>query len=223
MSAVKNVMMNYARYAELDEFFEKELEDAGYGGLEVVKSPVGVRLTVYVTRPGLVIGRRGAGIKALTERVAERFNIQNPQISVMEVEVPELNPRIMCSRIAYTVTKGTPFRRAAIWALNSIMNAGALGAEVIVSGKLRSERAHFEKYRDGIVPKSGETARKMVVEATKHVLLKMGLYGIKVRIALKDVLPPEFELKEEAKPEQAEAAQVEAASSGGGGSEGSEG
>jgi len=196
MSAVKSVMRNFARNAELDEFLEQELADAGYGGVDILKTPVGTRITVFASRPGMVIGRRGLGIKELTEKVEKHFELPNPQISVLEVEVPELNPRIMCNRIAQTVTRGTAFRRAANWALNAIMAAGALGAEVSVAGKLRSERAHHEKYRSGIVPKSGESASRIVREATSDVLLKMGLYGIKVRIALRDSIPPEVELVE---------------------------
>lgn len=196
MSAVKNVLKTHARNAELDEFLEHELADAGFAGADLLKNPVGTRITVYVTRPGLVIGRRGVGIKDLTTKLEQKFGLQNPQVSVMEVEVPELNPRIMCSRIAYTVTRGTAFRRAANWALNSIMAAGALGAEIAVAGKLRSERAHHEKFRAGIVPKSGDTAARVVREASRDVLLKMGLYGIKVRVALKDAVPSEVQLVE---------------------------
>jgi len=196
MSAVKNVMKSYIRNAEIDEFLQQELAEAGYGASDILKTPIGTRITVYVTRPGLVIGRRGLGIKELTEKLEKKFNLPNPQISVAEVEIPELNPLIMCNRIAQMVQKGIPFRRAALWALNSIMAAGAMGAEIRIAGKLRSERANFEKYRAGILPKSGDPAEKMVREATTHVLLKMGLYGIKVKIALKDLLPPEFELKE---------------------------
>jgi small subunit ribosomal protein S3 len=196
MSAVKSVMKSHIRNAEVDEFLQQELADAGYGASEIVRTPLGTRITVYVTRPGLVIGRRGLGIKELTEKLEKKFNLPNPQISVAEVEIPELNPLIMCNRIAQLVQRGTPFRRAAMWALNSIMAAGAMGAEIRIAGKLRSERANFEKYRAGVLPKSGEPAEKMVREATTHVLLKMGLYGIKVKIALKDLMPPEFELKE---------------------------
>jgi len=201
MSAIKNIMKNYAKNAELDEFLQKELVDAGYGGVDVFKTPIGTRITIFVTRPGLVIGRRGMGIKDLTSLIEKKFGLPNPQISVLEVEVPELNPMVMCNRIAQNIVRGGAFRRAALWALNSIMNAGALGAEIIISGKLRSERAHYEKYRAGIVPKSGDPALKVVKEATTHVLLKMGLYGIKVRIALKNVLPPEVEIIEK-KPEE---------------------
>ena len=194
--AIKSVMKRYARNTELDEFLEDELKDAGYGGSEIQRTPIGTRISVYVTRPGVVIGRRGMGIRALTEKLEQKFGLANSQISVLEVEVPEMNPRIMCGRIVHSVSRGVRFRRAALWALNSIMGAGALGAEITIAGKLRSERSRFEKHRAGIVPKSGDLAKKTVRIATRDVLLKMGLYGIKVRIALKGAVPPEVEVLE---------------------------
>jgi len=204
ITSVKKVMNKFSRNAELDEYLETNLKDAGYGGVEITTSPVGTRITLYVQRPGLVIGRRGMGIRDLTDKLEKKFALPNPQISVVEEQAPELNPRIMCSRIAQTVIRGTAFRRAAIWALNSMMNAGAMGAEIVISGKLRSERAHFEKYTAGVVPKSGDTAERSVRRATTDVLLKMGLYGVQVKIAIKDAIPSEVELKElsEGKPDQ---------------------
>jgi len=196
ISPTRIIMSNFFRNAELDEFLEKELAHAGYGGAEIQMTPVGTRVTVYVTRPGLVIGRRGFGIKELTDKLEKEFGLNNPQVSVLEIEVPELNPRIIANRVAQMIEKGTAFRRAAIWALNTIMDAGAMGAEVVISGKLRSERASFEKYTAGILPKSGDPA-KAVREATTHVLLKMGLYGIKIKIANKEAFPTDFEIKSE--------------------------
>ena len=196
MSAIKKVMGHFARNAEIDEYLQNEIAESGYGGVDILKTPVGTRITLFVTRPGIVIGRRGTGIRSLTENIETKFKIQNPQISVLEIEVPELYPQIMCNRIAHNVRRGTAFRRAALWALNSIMGAGAMGAEISVSGKLRSERAHHEKHRAGIVLKSGETAKRVVREATSDVLLKMGLYGIKVKISIKDAIPPEVEIKD---------------------------
>ena len=195
ISPTKTIMNNFFRNAELDEFLEKELTHAGYGGAEIQITPIGTRVTVYVTRPGLVIGRRGFGIKELTDKLEKEFGLNNPQVSVLEIEVPELNPRIIANRVAQMIENGTAFRRAAMWALNSIMDAGAMGAEVVISGKLRSERASFEKYTAGILPKSGDPAEKAVREATTHVLLKMGLYGIKIKIANKDAFPTDFEIK----------------------------
>jgi small subunit ribosomal protein S3 len=82
-----------------------------------------------------------------------------------------------------------------MWSLNTIMGAGALGVEVTISGKLRTERAHFEKHTIGVVPKSGEVSDKIVKTGISHVLTKMGLMGIQLRIASKEALPQEFELK----------------------------
>lgn len=202
MSAVKNVMKNSYRNMEITEFLSQELKDAGFGGVELQKTPVGARITVYVTRPGLVIGRKGTGIKDLMAKLEQRFGLQNPQISVLEVTTPELNPVIMCNRIAQLIERGTAFRRASMWTLNTIMNSGALGVEVVISGKLRTERAHFEKHTVGVVPKSGDVADRIVQTGITHVLTKMGLMGIQLRIATKANLPQEFSFAEEAQQQQ---------------------
>src|ERR1051325_11683940 len=115
MSAVKNVMKSNYRNMELDEYLAASLKDAGYGGVDIQKTPIGTRITLYVTRPGLVIGRKGSGIKDLTSKLEQRFGLNNPQISVMEIEVPELNPQIMANRIAQLVERGTAFPRASMW------------------------------------------------------------------------------------------------------------
>ena len=194
MNTIKNVLKNNYRNSELDEFLKEELKDAGFGGADIQKSPLGTRLTLYVTRPGLVIGRKGSGIRDLTSKLEVKFGLTNPQISVVEVEVPELNPKIMCNRLAQLIERGTAFRRAALWTVNTIKNAGALGVEVTISGKLRSERAHFEKHSSGVIPKSGNMADKVVREGITHVLTKMGIMGIRLKIAIKNASPPEFEL-----------------------------
>ncbi|MBA3977018.1 MAG: 30S ribosomal protein S3 [Nitrosopumilus sp.] len=194
MNAIKNVLNNNFKNMELDEFLREELKDAGYGGVDIQKSPLGTRLTLYVTRPGLVIGRKGSGIKDLTSKLEIKYGLTNPQISVIELEVPELNPKIMCNRIAQLIERGTAFRRAALWTVNTIKNAGALGVEVTISGKLRSERAHFEKHSAGVIPKSGNMADRVVKEGITHVLTKMGIMGIQLKIAIKGSVPPEFEL-----------------------------
>ncbi len=170
-------MKNNFRNLELDEYLASTLKDAGYGDVEVQKTPIGTRITLYVTRPGLVIGRKGTGIKDLTTRLEEKFGLTNPQISVLEVSVPELNPKIMCNRIAQLIERGTAFRRAAMWSMNTIMNAGALGVEVAIAGKLRSERAHFEKHSSGVMPKSGHLAEQIVQDRNYFGFDKNGADG----------------------------------------------
>jgi small subunit ribosomal protein S3 len=211
-SAVKSLLSMHRNYADLDEYLEAQLREAGYAGVDIQRNPVGTRITVFVTRPGLAIGRRGTGIKELTERVAQKFNLPNPQIAVSEVDRPELNPRIMAQRTAQIVARGTAFRRAANWTMTTIMEAGAMGCEIGVAGKLRSDRAHKEKYRMGVVPKSGETADQIVRSATTDVLLKLGLFGIKVKIAVPDAIPPPIEFSEVPAEEQQPATPVAPAS-----------
>ena len=196
MTAAKNVMSSNYKNMEIDEYLKASLRETGYGGVEIQKTPIGTRITLYVTRPGLVIGRKGSGIKNFTSKLEQKFGLNNPQISVMEIEVPELNPQIMANRIAQLVERGTAFRRASMWTMNTVMGVGAMGVEISIAGKLRSERAHFEKHSLGVVPKSGNAAGKIVKLGLTDVLTKMGLMGIQLRIALKNEVPPDFELIE---------------------------
>jgi small subunit ribosomal protein S3 len=191
----KALLAKYYKFAELDEYLSEVLKDAGFGGSELEKLPLGYRLNLYVVRPGLVIGRKGVGIRELTDTLIQRFGLENLSVNVVEVTEPDLNPRIVAARLASMAEKGMAFRRAANMAMNSVMRAGAMGVIITVRGKLRSERSHFERYVAGVVPLSGNTAKIMVQSAVTSVLLKMGLYGINVRIAYRDVLPAEFELK----------------------------
>ena len=200
MSAIKNVMKNNFRNMELNEYLSSSLTEAGYGGAEVQKTPIGTKITLFVIRPGLVIGRKGSGIRDLTSRLEQQFGLENAQVSVTEVTKPELNPNIMANRIAQLIERGTAFRRASLWTINTIMGAGALGVEITVSGKLRGERAHFEKHTAGIIPKSGKVAEEVVRNATRSMLTKMGLVGIKLKISIREQVHHDFDLEAEAQP-----------------------
>jgi len=200
LSAIKNVMKNNFRNMELNEYLSSSLSEAGYGGAEVQKTPIGTKITLFVIRPGLVIGRKGSGIRDLTTKLEQQFNLENAQISVTEVTKPELNPHIMANRIAQLIQRGTAFRRASLWTINTIMGAGAMGVEVTVSGKLRGERAHFEKHSAGTIPKSGKIAEEVVRSSTNSILTKMGLVGIKLKISLKEETHLDFDLSLEAQP-----------------------
>jgi small subunit ribosomal protein S3 len=193
-------MKNNFRNMELNEYLSSSLSEAGYGGAEVQKTPIGTKITLFVIRPGLVIGRKGSGIRDLTTKLEQQFNLENAQISVTEVTKPELNPHIMANRIAQLIERGTAFRRASLWTINTIMGAGAMGVEVTVSGKLRGERAHFEKHSAGTIPKSGKIAEEVVRSSTNSILTKMGLVGIKLKISLKEETHLDFDLSLEAQP-----------------------
>lgn len=194
MSVVKHFISESIKKNEIDEFLQKELARAGYGGVNISKTPLGTHIVIYAMRPGLVIGRGGGTIRELARILEEKFNVPNPQISVSEMEIPELNAYVVASRIASALQRGIHFRRSGYWALNRVMEAGALGVEIIISGKLRTDRSRYEKFKAGYLPKCGDAALKYVRKAGVDVQLKPGTLGVKVRI-----MPPDAEFPDKTK------------------------
>ena len=191
MSVVKRIIKDSIERLKVDELLAKEFEQAGYGGITLTKTPLGAQINLFTMRPGRVIGRRGRAINAASERLERELGISNPQITVVEVEVPELDPRIMASRIANALERGVHYRRALFWALRRIMESGALGCEIVIRGKLRSDRSRFEKVSDGYLPKAGEPAITQLKSATMHVKLKRGTLGINVTLVPPDAKFPD--------------------------------
>ncbi len=191
MSAVKNILSSKIKKAEIYEYLAEKLKDTGFGGVDITFTPMGTRVTIYAMKPGRVIGPRGRVIKEITEDLEKRFGVENPNVTVAEIEVPELNPQVMAYRIAQAMERGVRHRRVAFWALRRIMEAGARGVEIEISGKLTSARHRTEKYTAGIMPKSGDPALKYIRVGKASLLLKPGIYGIKVKIFPPDAPMPE--------------------------------
>ena len=179
----------------LNNYLKVKIKESGFSKVEVSKTPTGTRVVLYVTRPGIVIGRKGTGIRELTEKLETEFGLKNPQLSVEEIKKPELSPRVMCNRMAAHLERGTAFRRATMWTMQQIMENGAMGTQITISGKLRGDRSAFEKHVAGILPRAGHHADVIVSEDIVHVETPMGLIGIRIRIARKEKLIPEFEMK----------------------------
>lgn len=202
MSVVKHFITESIKRTEIDEFLQRKLERAGYGGVTISKTPLGTHIVVYAMRPGLVIGRGGETIRELASILEEKFKVSNPQISVSEIEIPELNAYVVASRVASALQRGVHFRRAGFWSLNQVMEAGALGAEIVISGKLRTERARYEKFKAGYLVKCGEPSIKYMQRAEVHVQLKPGIFGVRVKIMPPDaIFPDKIKILENLPPE----------------------
>ena len=182
----KDFVTEGLRRTKIDEYLEKELERAGYGGMEIQVTPLGTMVIVYAERPGMVIGRGGKTVRQITQNLKNKFDLDNPQVEVKEVDVPELNARIMAAKIANMLQRGMHFRRVAYSTIRRIMGAGAQGVEVTISGKIRGSRSAVAKFTEGYIKKCGEPATRFVEEGFATAPLKPGVLGIVVRI-----MPPE--------------------------------
>ncbi len=183
MSSTKNAIRDNYNTLQLMAYLREEIGDAGFSGADVEARPTGTTITVHVTRPGLVIGRKGEGIRRLTDNIATRFGYKDPRISVKENTKPELSPTVMCNRVASHIKRGTAFRRAVMWTMRQVMAGGAKGVQITASGKLRGDRSAFEKRTIGVLPRAGAFADAVVEEDIVHVETPMGLIGIRIRIA----------------------------------------
>lgn len=153
----------------------------------------------------MIIGRRGRSVKELTNDLELQFNLENPQIEVNQIPVPELDAKVMVQRIASGLARGIHFRRAGYSVLRLVMKAGARGVEITIKGKITSQRARTEKFREGFVAKCGEPALLYVDQATTHVPRKSGVLGVTVKIMLPEgSLPDEVEFIPSSKPEEKE-------------------
>ncbi|UCE11295.1 MAG: 30S ribosomal protein S3 [Candidatus Thorarchaeota archaeon] len=190
MSAVKYFIEQNSRKLAIDEFLAHELNAAGYGGVEIRKMPTKTEVVIEASRPGVVIGRRGAKIRELSEILETEFGIENAQLEVAEIENPWLNAQVMASRLARQLERGIRFRRMAYWILRRVMRAGAIGCEILVKGKLSSRRARYQKFKQGTIAKTGEPADIFVDEGNDTATLKPGVIGIKVRIMRPDAKLP---------------------------------
>jgi len=180
----------------IKEFLIKKIEGAGFGGMNIQRTPMGTRINILVERPGMVIGKGGRKIKELTDAIRDNFKVDNPQIEIEEAGArSSLNAQIMAEKLAEALERGWHFRRAGHSTVRRIIDAGAKGCQVIIAGKLTGARHRTEKFTEGHVKYCGETARQVMDTGYAVAKLKAGILGVKVRIMKPDAkLPDEIKL-----------------------------
>lgn len=185
----KNVVQFKKKEFEVREYIKKILEKGKISKVRIEYTPVGEKIIVSTHKPGLVIGRKGERIEELTKTLKTRFKLENPIVEIDEIKKPEFDAQINADEIALALERFGPvrFKVIAYRALQKIMNAGALGVEIIVSGKLPGARAKSWRFAQGYLKKTGNSAK--VVERAKSIAqTKPGTVGIKVGILPSDAL-----------------------------------
>jgi small subunit ribosomal protein S3 len=184
--------------SQIDEFFADELGRAGYGGMDVAKTPMGTQIVLKAEKPGMVIGKGGKNIRKITTTLEEEFDLDDPQIDVQEVDEPDLNARIVADRLANALERGWYFRKAGHTTIDRIMDAGAKGAEIVLSGKVTGARSRVEKFNRGYIKHNGEPAENVVDHGQSVAVMKLGTIGVNVKIIPPNArLPDDFRVRED--------------------------
>ena len=176
---------------QIQETISGSLKNAGISKIKMKRTPLGEKIIIYTSRPGLVVGKKGESIKKLTKQLKKKFELENPQIEIDEVENINLNAKTVAERIVTSLEMfGTKkFKGIGHKVMRDVLNAGALGVEIIISGKIPSSRAKSWRFYSGYIKKCGDFALTGVDGAHGAAKLKTGIVGVKVKI-----MPPTAEL-----------------------------
>ncbi len=193
MGVERKFVKNGLDKAQMAEYFSKQLERAGYGGMNINRTPMGTQITIFAEKPGMIIGKGGKTIHKLTHDLETVFRVDNPQIDVQEVKIPELNAQMMASRLAGAIERGLYFRKAGHNMLSRILESGALGCEIDIAGKLTGPRKKTEKFVGGNMLHAGNPAMELVDDGFAIAIKKLGVIGCRVRLIRPTVkLPGRF-------------------------------
>jgi small subunit ribosomal protein S3 len=185
---------------QIQQYIDQTLKNVGHSSTKLVRTPLGEKIIIAASRPGLVVGKKGENIKKLTNTLKKKFNLENPQIEIAEVPEPNLDAQIVAERIASTLERFgiQKFKAIAHKTIQDVMNAGALGIEIRISGKVPSARAKSWRFYNGYLKKCGNVALTQVKRAKTFATLRAGTIGVKVAIMPPDVhLPDDIEIRKE--------------------------
>ena len=180
------------------EFVSETLKNVGHSHTKMVRTPLGEKIIVFASKPGLVVGRKGENIKKLTGALKKKFGLENPQIDISEIEKPDVDAQIVAERIASTLERfgSQKFKAVGHKVLQDAMTSGALGVEITMTGKLPSARAKRWRFSKGYMKKSGQIAITGLRKAQAYAQLKTGTIGIQVRIMPPGlILPDDVEVR----------------------------
>ena len=210
----RSIVADNLKEFQIQEYITSQLKNLGQSHIKLKKTPLGEKIIIYASRPGLIVGRKGQNIKKLTIDLKEKFHLENPQIEINEVETPNLDAQIVAERIASNLERfGTNrFKGIGHKVMSDVMSSGALGVELLLSGKIPSSRARRWRFYQGYLKKSGDIALTGVDTSYAVAGLKTGIVGIQVRIMPPTTMVPDnitvldepIEIVEEIIPEKKE-------------------
>ncbi len=189
-STIRKIIDRNVERHLVKEFLMENTQRAGFGGINIQRTPMGTKVMLTAERPGIVIGRKGVIISQLQKRLNLEFKLENPKLEVSEVEEPRLNAQIMAQKLAGFLERGWYFRRAGHSTVVNIMEAGAKGVIVILNGKITGARHRTQKFIAGHVKYCGETSIQLMDRGYAVANKKLGTIGCTVAIMKKGARLP---------------------------------
>lgn len=190
----KQILSKKIKEYLLQEHIAKELPSGSYSRLELKKTPLGEKIIIYTSRPGLVVGAKGANINRLNRALKSEFEMENPEVEIAEIDSPNLDPASVAERIVSSFERFGPkrFKSIGYRTLQDVIDAGALGAEIVISGRgIPSSRAKRWRFLAGHLKKSGDVSENLVKRGVSVAHLKSGSVGVKVSILTPDIKLPD--------------------------------
>ncbi len=175
----------------ITEYIKRQTDEAGFGGMEMKRTPFGTNIALYVNKPGLVIGHRGSRVQEITAFLESRYKVESPQIEVKEISNPDLNPQVVSKKIALSLEKGWHYRKAGNTSLRRVIEGGSKGVMIRIGGKISGERARTQKFTYGSVKYSGEPGRIGMEVGYSQAKMKLGIIGVKVSMLRSDYRLPD--------------------------------
>jgi len=201
MSGEKKFISEGVRKVRVEAFLRKELKRAGYGGMDIFRTPIGTQVAIFAEKPGIVIGKGGKLVRQITSDLQTIYGIESPQVEVQQVENSNLNAQILAERLANALERGWYFRKAGTSVIRRVMESGALGCEVIIAGKLTGSRSRVQKFVEGYIKHSGEPAISIVETGYAVAIKKLGTIGVQVKLIPPGArIPDQFEIVPPAAP-----------------------
>ena len=179
----KNVVKFKKEEFTIREYVRDSLGKGKVSRVKIEYTPVGEKIIIATSRPGMIIGKGGEKIRELTRMLKRKFSLENPDIEIDEIKRPEFDAQFMADEIALSLERFGPlkFKVIAYRALQKMMGAGALGVEIRISGKLPGARAKTWRFAQGYLKKTGESA-KVVDRAQAVAQTRPGTVGVKMSI-----------------------------------------
>jgi small subunit ribosomal protein S3 len=187
---------------EIERFIKENFPMGDYSKIEIQRTPLGIKILIHTNKPGRIIGRSGRNINEMTDAIKQRFGLENPQLDVKAIRNPDLDAKIVAKQIASSLERGFNFKKIGNLAIKRVMDAGAVGAEIIISGKFGKGKGMTSKFIEGYLKHCGQPAKDLVDYGFEEANTKPGKIGIKVRI-MKYFMDIDGELKTK-RPDRAE-------------------